>query len=54
MNQTIPNWSASNELVQRFWELLYSAIAAVPLGFILIRMRPSFNFTATPRGERSY
>lgn len=54
LNQTIPNWSASNELVQRFWELLYSAIAAVPLGFILIRMRPSFNFTATPRGERSY
>tara|TARA_R110002111_G_scaffold34314_2_gene68311 strand:- start:225 stop:785 length:561 start_codon:yes stop_codon:yes gene_type:complete len=53
LDQPIPNWSAIDELFQRFWELLYSAIAAVPLGFILMRLQPSFNFTPNPR-ERSY
>jgi len=54
LNEPIPNWNAIDELFQRFWELLYSAIAAVPLGFILIRLQRIFNFTPNPRGARSY
>jgi len=54
LNQPIPNWSAIDELFQRFWELLYSAVAAVPLGLILLRLRTGFNFTGITRGERSY
>ncbi len=54
LNEPIPNWSAIDELFQRFWELLYSAVAAVPLGIILMQLQPSFKFTASQRGERGY
>ncbi len=54
LNDPIPNWSASDQLVHRFLELLYSALIAIPLGLILIRLRHAFNFTAGPRGERAY
>lgn len=54
LNEPIPNWSAIDELFQRFWELLYSAIAAVPVGIVLLSLRNSFNFTPMPRSERSY
>ncbi|MAE63271.1 MAG: hypothetical protein CMJ18_03280 [Phycisphaeraceae bacterium] len=32
----INGWSAADELVRRFFELLYSAVLAVPLGLLLI------------------
>lgn len=54
LGDPVPGWSASDELVHRFLELLYSAVAAVPIGFVLIRLKPGFNFTAGPRGERVY
>ncbi len=54
LGDPVPAWSASDQLVHRFLELLYSAVAAVPIGFVLIRLKPGFNFTAGPRGERVY
>jgi hypothetical protein len=50
----IPNWSASDQLVHRFLELLYSALIAIPLGYLLIHLRHSFKFTSGPRNERVY
>ncbi len=54
LGQPVPNWNAPDELVHRFLVLLYSAAVAIPLGFVLIRLKPAFNFTAGPRGERVF
>lgn len=54
LGDPVPAWSASDQLVHRFLELLYSAVIAIPIGFVLNRLRRSFNFTAGPRGERVY
>jgi len=54
LGSPIPHWSASDQLVHRFLELLYSVVIAIPLGIVLIRLKPAFNFTAGPRGERVY
>ncbi len=37
-------WSASHELVARFFELLYSAVIAVPFGYLLFRSTPIWGF----------
>jgi hypothetical protein len=50
----VPAWSATDQLFDRFLGLIYSAVTAIPLGLVLIRLRRSFNFTAGPRGERVY
>jgi len=42
----IADWSAADELAGRFFELLYSAILALPLGFVLARTEPLFAFLA--------
>jgi len=54
LGQPVPNWNAPDQLVHRFLELLYSAAAAIPLGFVLLRLKPAFTFTVGPRGERVY
>ena len=40
----IPNWHAADELVAAFFNLLYSAILAIPIGFLLIKSDPLWGF----------
>ncbi len=54
LGDPVPGWSASYQLVRRFFELLYSAAAAVPIGFVLMRGKSFFNFASAPRNERMY
>lgn len=42
--EQIPQWSASAELINRFFELLYTVGVAFPLGYLLIRLEPFFRF----------
>lgn len=48
----IPDWHAAPQLYQRFWELLYTAIVAVPLGFILLRTMPLWAFEGVKSSRR--
>ncbi|MEZ6190872.1 MAG: hypothetical protein R3C45_06220 [Phycisphaerales bacterium] len=54
LGQPVPNWSASNELFTRFLMLLYSAFAAVPIGFVLLKLAPLMNFAPAQRAERVF
>ena len=54
LGQPIPHWSASDELFERFQVLLYSAIAAVPIGMVLLRLNPVMNFNPGKRSERVF
>ena len=49
---TITNWSAPDELVSRFAELVYCAVAAFPLGWILMRTEPLWGFQAARSRSR--
>lgn len=42
--QPIPGWHAADELVARFFSLLYAAVLAVPLGFILVQLQWLWGF----------
>lgn len=42
-------FSAGDEFVLRFFTLLYTVVVAVPLGFVLNRLAPLFNFEFRPR-----
>jgi len=42
--EPIPGWSAADQLVARFFDLLYSGLVAVPLGYVLIRSRAIWGF----------
>lgn len=37
-------WNAADELVRRFYEVVYTALAAVPAGAILLRLVPLWGF----------
>jgi len=50
--QPIPNWSAADELVRRFFQLLYTAALSVPLGYLLAKLYPVFRFE--PQTSKSY
>jgi hypothetical protein len=39
-----PGFFAADELVRRFWQLLYTGALAVPIGFVLWRLEPIFGF----------
>lgn len=54
LGQPIPNWNASDELVHRFLILLYSAIASVPIGLVLLKIAPALIAPPTQRGERVF
>ena len=43
-NEPIPGWDAPNELYYRFLHLIYTAAVAVPLGKLLIRTSPLWQF----------
>ena len=46
LSDPIPGWSAADQLFHRFLELIYSAVLAVPLGFLLLRTYPIWGFDA--------
>lgn len=52
--EAIQGWSAAEQLVHRFLELLYSAVAAVPIGLVLFRFAGLWGFHHTPRSGRHY
>ena len=53
-NDPIPGWSAFHELVRRFLSLLYTAVAALPIGWVLFRMGPLWGFSSAGRVERGF
>lgn len=46
--EPLRGWSAADELVASFFELLYSAALAVPLGYCLVRLRWVWGFHLHP------
>ena len=54
LGQPVPHWNASNELFHRFWMLLYSAIAAIPVGLVLLKLAPALFALPGKRGERVF
>ena len=42
--EPIPGFSAADQLVHRFLELMYTVVFAIPLGFVLLRLMPAFGF----------
>lgn len=42
-------WAASDQLVHAFWTVLYSAVIAVPTGWMLNRVSGLFGFQSHPR-----
>ena len=43
-------WSAADELVRRFFALLYTAAVSLPVGYVLIRSARLWRFSATKVG----
>lgn len=51
----IPGWSATDQLVKRFLRLVYSTIVAVPVGYLLLKTQPLWQFARLPRAaDRNY
>lgn len=48
----ISDWSASSQIYTRFFELLYTAIVAVPSGWLLMRTRAWWNFPSINTGRQ--
>lgn len=48
----LPGFSAADQLVMRFLSLLYTALAAVPVGWLLIKLSPLFGFAT--KATRAY
>ncbi len=53
-NEPVPDFNAADQLAHRFVDLIYTAIAAVPVGFVLLRSSPIFSFPGLTRAERKY
>ena len=52
--EPIPGWNAADQLAGRFVDLIYTAIATVPVGFILLRFARIFSFPGLTHAERKY
>jgi len=52
LGQPIPGWSAADQLVHRFLELIYTSAVALPLGVLLFRTTRLWGFA--PRNERRF
>jgi len=50
--EPIAAWSAADELVHRFFQLLYTAGLAVPVGFVLLRSDPLWGFRSDGAAAR--
>jgi rod shape-determining protein MreD len=48
----VSGWSAATQLYERFWVLLYTAIVAVPVGYVLLRTQPIWGFEGVKGGRR--
>jgi len=46
LGQPVPGFSAADEMVRRFFSLLYTAILALPLSYVLLRTTPVWGFVA--------
>jgi len=46
--EPLRGWSAADQLVASFFELLYSAAVAIPLGYCLVRLRWVWGFATHP------
>jgi hypothetical protein len=49
-----PGWSAADQLLRGFFEVVYSALMAVPVGWLLGRLRPLWAFQIAPGGTRRF
>ncbi len=47
-------WSAFDQLARRFVQLISSAVFALPVGWLLFRLKPVWGFGAGVRAERMY
>ncbi|MFA9478716.1 hypothetical protein ACERK3_10445 [Phycisphaerales bacterium AB-hyl4] len=52
--EPIVGWSTPDQLAHRFVMLLYTAVAAVPLGFVLFRTAGAWGFANRARTERHF
>ena len=50
----MPGFVAADQLVDRFFDVLYSAAAAIPLGWVLFKTSGLWDFPSKSRGERVY
>ncbi|MFW6336153.1 MAG: rod shape-determining protein MreD [Phycisphaeraceae bacterium] len=52
--EVTPGFAAADQLVTRFFDVLYSAVVAIPLGWLLFKTAPLWRFPSKARGERVY
>ena len=52
--EAIEGWSAANQLVHRFLQLVYSAVVAIPVGYVLFRFVSLWGFPHAPRAGRHF
>jgi hypothetical protein len=50
----IPDWSAADQLLRRFLELIYTVVLSAPLGAGLMRLRGLFGFEQARPHRRSF
>ena len=48
----VPHWNAADQLARRFMEILYTALLAIPVGFILMRTDPIWDFPLPQANRR--
>ena len=49
----IAHWDISGQLVRRFFELIYSSLMSLPVGFLLLKLDPLFGYGLPVRTARS-
>ncbi|MEX0654561.1 MAG: hypothetical protein WDZ31_02840 [Phycisphaeraceae bacterium] len=52
--EPVVGWSAADQLVHRFLELLYTAVLAIPLGLLLFKSAGIWSFVHRARGDRHF
>lgn len=54
VNQPLVGWSAADELVRRFWCLLYTTAMSIPLVYLLGGLLRLFHFETSRSGQSGY
>ena len=49
----IAHWDISGQLVRRFFELIYSSLMSLPVGFLLLKLDPFFGYGLPVQTARS-
>lgn len=52
--EATPGFAAADQLVTRFFDVLYSTVVAIPLGWLLFKISPLWRFPSKSRGDRVY